>query len=58
MNPLKRLWHWERDRRVERQTLKGHGMSEHHRSQDTPPGTHWEEEDRFARLQLVNRGRR
>jgi hypothetical protein len=26
MNPLKRLWHWYSDRRIERRLLKGHGV--------------------------------
>jgi hypothetical protein len=38
MNPIKRLWQWYRDRRVERQALKGHdGGSGPHRSQGTTP---------------------
>lgn len=38
MNSIKRLWHWYKDRRIERQALKGHDMSDgHHRSQSTTP---------------------
>jgi hypothetical protein len=48
MNPLKRLWHWYRDRRVERHILKGHDVGEQHRSQGTPPETPREKTVRFA----------
>jgi hypothetical protein len=49
MKPLKRLWQWYRNRRVERQTLKGHSGDEHYRSQGTPPVTGLEKVTRFAR---------
>ena len=49
MKPLKRLWQWYRDRRVERQTLKGHRGDEYHRSQGTAPVTGLEQVTRFAR---------
>jgi len=48
MNLLKRLWHWYRDRRVERHILKGHDVGEQHRSQGTPPVTPREKMVRFA----------
>jgi hypothetical protein len=37
MNPIKRLWQWYRDWRVERQDLKGHDVGGHDPSQGTPP---------------------
>src|SRR5262245_44159183 len=49
MKPLKRLWQWYRDRRVEHQALKGHSGDEHHRSQSPPPVTGLEKVTRFAR---------
>ena len=49
MNPLKRLWQWYRDWRVERQILKGHGGSEPHRYQGSPPVTGLEKVIRFVR---------
>jgi len=49
MKPLKRLWQWYRDRRVERQILKGHRGDEYQRSQGTAPVTGLEKVTRFAR---------
>ena len=38
MNPITRLWHWYRDRRVERQALKGHDAGRG-RAGNRPQGT-------------------
>jgi hypothetical protein len=37
MNPIKRLWQWYREWRVEPQALEGHDLGGHHPSQGTPP---------------------
>ena len=37
MNPIKRLWHWWRDRRIERHALKGHDGGEPNRPKGTTP---------------------
>ena len=49
MKPLKRLWQWYRDRRVERHTLKGHRGDEDQHSKGTAPVTGLENVTRFAR---------
>jgi hypothetical protein len=49
MKPLKRLWQWYRERRIERQTFKGHRSDAYQRSQGTAPGTGLEKVTRFAR---------
>jgi hypothetical protein len=55
MNPIKRLWQWYRDRRVERQALKGNDVGGHNRSQGATPIVGIAED---ARLRLLVRGRR
>ena len=56
MNPLKRLWQWYKDRRIERQMLKGHWAGESNRSQATTPIVGIAED---ARLRwLIKSGRR
>ena len=59
MNPIKRLWHWYRDRRIERQALKGNdvgGGSGGNRPQGAPPIVGIAED---ARLRwLIKSGRR
>ena len=56
MNPLKRLWQWYKDRRLERQMIKGHRGGESHRSQATTPIVGIAED---ARLRwLIKSGRR
>ena len=37
MNLIKRLWQWYRERRVERQVLKGHSRGGCNCSQGVPP---------------------
>src|SRR5262245_4868125 len=56
MNPLKRLWHWYKDRRLERQGLKGQWSGEPNRAQGTTPIVGIAED---ARLRwLIKSGRR
>jgi hypothetical protein len=56
MNPIKRLWQWYSDRRIERQALKGHGGSEPNRTQGVTPIVGIAED---ARLRwLIKSGRR
>ena len=56
MNPLKRLWQWYKDRRIERRALKGHWVGEPTRSQGATPIVGIAED---ARLRLlIKRGRR
>jgi hypothetical protein len=37
MNPIKRLWHWVRDRRIARPAGTGHDVGRRNRSQSVPP---------------------
>jgi len=56
MNPLKRLWQWYKDRRIERQGLKGRWGDEPNRSQSATPIVGIAED---ARLRwLIKSGRR
>lgn len=56
MNPLKRLWQWYKDRRIERLGLKGQWAGEPTRSQGTTPIVGIAED---ARLRwLIKSGRR
>jgi len=48
MKPLKRLWQWYKDRRIERQAFKEHRSDEYHRPQSTPVATGLEKVSRFA----------
>jgi hypothetical protein len=56
MNLFKRLWHWYKDRRIERQLFKGQRVDEAHRPQGTTPIVGIAED---ARLRwLIKSGRR
>lgn len=55
MNPITRLWHWYRDRRIERHALKGYAVREPHRAQAARPIVGLADD---ARLRLAIHGRR
>jgi hypothetical protein len=56
MNPLKRLWRWYKERRIERQGLKGQWSGASNRSQGTIPIVGIAEDARLRWL-IKSRGR-
>jgi hypothetical protein len=57
MNPLKRLWQWYREWRVERQALKDHAVGGHNPTQGAPPFMDSAEDPRL-RLRKIDPGPR
>jgi hypothetical protein len=57
MNPLKRLWQWYREWRVDHQALKGRAVDEHNPTQGAPPFMDSAEDPRL-RLRKIDPGPR
>jgi hypothetical protein len=57
MNPLKRLWQWYRESRIERQALKGHAVDGHNPTPSALPFMDSAEDPRL-RLRKIDPGPR